>query len=147
THLPLTGSSAGLDLAIPNLPPLASVNFGGWPPAHLGYTQPNPSALRFRITPRTPVYARALRNVGLSGTGSQCARGGGDAELRLAECACRPPCRKCRDLADLPSSPPLRSLRCCAANRSSLGIHSGSGPPPRRRLYTHSNRPTACLGS
>ena len=36
-----------------DLPPLAKVNFGGWPPLYFGYSEPNPSALKFRITSRT----------------------------------------------------------------------------------------------
>ena len=30
-----------------------SVNFGGWPPLYFGYSDPNPSALKLRITSRT----------------------------------------------------------------------------------------------
>ena len=46
--------SAGLDLAIFLISRrCGKVNFGGWLPSYLGYREPNPSALKLRITSRT----------------------------------------------------------------------------------------------
>jgi hypothetical protein len=46
--------SAGFDLAIFLISRRCGrVNFGGCPPLYLGYSDPNPSALKFRITSRT----------------------------------------------------------------------------------------------
>jgi hypothetical protein len=46
--------SAGLDLAVFLIfRRWASGNFGGWPPLYFGYSEPNPSALKLRITSRT----------------------------------------------------------------------------------------------
>jgi hypothetical protein len=46
--------STGLDLAIFLISRRCGrVNFGGRPPLYFGYSEPNPSALKFRITSRT----------------------------------------------------------------------------------------------
>jgi hypothetical protein len=56
------------------------VNFGGWPPLYFGYSDPNPSALKLRITSRTrssPVNATlAIAGTSMPGADSStiCAR-------------------------------------------------------------------------
>jgi hypothetical protein len=73
--------SAGLDLAIFLISRRwARVNVGGWPPLYLGYSDPNPSALKFRITSRTrswlvnAAFAIAATSMPWVGSSTICAR-------------------------------------------------------------------------
>ena len=56
------------------------VNFGGRPPRYLGYSEPNPSALKLRITSRTrsslvnAAFAIAATSIPCAGGSTVCAR-------------------------------------------------------------------------
>jgi hypothetical protein len=57
-----------------------TVNFGGRPPRYLGYSEPNPSALKLRITSRTrsslvkATFAMAATSMPWADSGTICAR-------------------------------------------------------------------------
>ena len=112
------------------------MNFGGRPPRYLGYSEPNPSALKLRITSRTrsslvkATFAMAATSMPWADSGTICAR---------RQVTTDPLPRRMIRTSRRPSSSSISRTRRRSVTEPVSRISVGRGSPDRgkRKLLRH----------